>query len=132
MRPGKTNALSFVCAYLGIASVCAEGMDLNQTLFTPESVIQLPEGTYIATGTPAVAQLADYLDAHPEQRVTRLLISDSSIHDAETGHGYLSFGNDDDVEEDELGYYHRRSKRPVLTDEEEDRRLVMSGAILRA
>ncbi|KAJ7146610.1 hypothetical protein C8R44DRAFT_724360 [Mycena epipterygia] len=44
----------------------------------------LPVGTYIATGLSGVTQLAAYLDANPDTKITRLLLSDSTIQDLET------------------------------------------------
>ncbi|KAJ6595017.1 hypothetical protein DFH09DRAFT_1357789 [Mycena vulgaris] len=89
-------------------------MDLNQTLFTPGQD-KRPQGTYIATGMPGVAQLADYLTIHPETRIVRLLISDSTVQDVDTHYGYTSSAHF------EVDYWGHRT-RPPLTDEEEDRR----------
>ncbi|KAJ6595024.1 hypothetical protein DFH09DRAFT_158079 [Mycena vulgaris] len=93
-------------------------MDLNQlqTLLTPEHD-RLPEGTYIATGTPGVAQLAEYLIIHPETRITRLLMSDSTVQDMDTDYGYTSSASSSDFEVDNWG----SRTRPPLTDEEEDK-----------
>ncbi|KAJ6589752.1 hypothetical protein B0H19DRAFT_1104623 [Mycena capillaripes] len=69
--------------------LCSNMDSLNSTLFTPEND-DVPAGTYIAMGISAVEQLAEYLESHPESKITRLLISDSTIRDVDTWHGYLS------------------------------------------
>ncbi|KAJ7662654.1 hypothetical protein DFH06DRAFT_1190563 [Mycena polygramma] len=63
-------------------------LDSNITLFTPEDS-GLPAETYIATGLSGVAQLADYLDSHSNRTMRNLLISDSTIQDVDTRHGFL-------------------------------------------
>ncbi|KAJ7460302.1 hypothetical protein FB451DRAFT_1563376 [Mycena latifolia] len=69
------------CAVSTVAALYSDSnmMDLNRTLFTPESDT-LPTGTYLPTGLSVVAQLAEYLDGHPDVVITRLLISDSSLY----------------------------------------------------
>jgi uncharacterized membrane protein YuzA (DUF378 family) len=84
-------------AHAGLAST----MDLNRTLFTPEAS-DLPAGTYIATGIAGVTQLAEYLDTYPDTRITRLLISDSSIQDVDAKHDHLfTDGSKDEIDWDE-------------------------------
>ncbi|KAJ7349886.1 hypothetical protein DFH08DRAFT_863286 [Mycena albidolilacea] len=76
--------LAGLLAHAGLAST----IDLNSTLFTAEAS-DLPAGTYIATGIAGVTQLAEYLDTYPDTRITRLLISDSSIQDVDAKHDHL-------------------------------------------
>ncbi|KAJ7447818.1 hypothetical protein FB451DRAFT_1375519 [Mycena latifolia] len=120
LRKGMRNLVlrfflaQFHCAAL-FADNFAAAMDLNQTLLTPENN-RLPEGTYIATGLSGVAHLDDYITDHPDTTITRLLISDSTVPDVNTGHGYVS----SDVSDFDFDYRGSK-KRPTLTDEEEDR-----------
>ncbi|KAJ7463639.1 hypothetical protein FB451DRAFT_1265094 [Mycena latifolia] len=111
--------LRFLLAQLSCAAfftvLSSTAMDLNRTLLTPEND-RLPEGTYIATGMSGVAQLDDYIADHPDTTITRLLISDSTVPDVDTGHGYIS----SDVSDFDFDYRGSK-KRPTLTDEEEDR-----------
>ncbi|KAJ7808748.1 hypothetical protein B0H14DRAFT_2868972 [Mycena olivaceomarginata] len=89
--------LAGLLAHAGLAST----MDLNRTLFTPEAS-DLPAGTYIATGIAGVTQLAEYLDTYPDTRITRLLISDSSIQDVDAKHDHLfTDGSKDEIDWDE-------------------------------
>ncbi|KAJ7794984.1 hypothetical protein B0H14DRAFT_3556031 [Mycena olivaceomarginata] len=81
------DVLIVLAGLLGHAGL-ASTMDLNRTLFTPETS-DLPAGTYIATGIAGVTQLAEYLDTYPDTRITRLLISDSTILDVDAKHGHL-------------------------------------------
>ncbi|KAJ7689128.1 hypothetical protein B0H17DRAFT_1067070 [Mycena rosella] len=52
----------------------------------------LQEGTYIATGLPAILELAAYLDLHPDLPVTRLLLADVTPHDLATNFGVITCG----------------------------------------
>ncbi|KAJ6546248.1 hypothetical protein DFH09DRAFT_1087886 [Mycena vulgaris] len=65
---------------------CTSATNLTQSFITPESG-DLPAGTYLATGLSRVIQLAQYLDAHASVLVTRLLISDTTVHDADARYG---------------------------------------------
>ncbi|KAJ7231626.1 hypothetical protein C8J57DRAFT_1730085 [Mycena rebaudengoi] len=82
-------------------------LDFNRTLFTPEAS-DLPAGTYIATGIAGVTQLADYLDTYSDTRITRLLVSDSTVQDVDAEHGHL-FTDATSKEESEWdeGTHHR-------------------------
>ncbi|KAF7345747.1 hypothetical protein MVEN_01594900 [Mycena venus] len=95
---------------------CIDEMNSTQSFSTPEDS-QLPEGTFIATGVGGVVQLAEYIDEHPDTTIKHLLISDSTVHDTETRHGYLSFDLWNDPEDNHWGQ--SRTQRQ-LTDEEED------------
>jgi hypothetical protein len=96
-------------------------MNSTQSFFTPEDS-KLPDGTYIATGLAGVTLLAEYLDTHPETSVLHLLISDSTVQDTETGHGYLSYTNIEDLAHEDYHYIidDRKPRSPPLTDEQED------------
>lgn len=59
----------------------------NNTLFTWEDN-DLPIGTYIATGVSGIPELAEYLADRTEVGIIHLLISDSTIEDVGTRHGY--------------------------------------------
>ncbi|KAJ7111088.1 hypothetical protein C8R44DRAFT_856793 [Mycena epipterygia] len=72
-----------------LASTLLDALDSNLTLFTWQDG-DFPVGTYIATGVSGIMQLADHLAAHPGATITHLLVSDSTIHDVDTAHGYLS------------------------------------------
>ncbi|KAJ7481959.1 hypothetical protein FB451DRAFT_1171085 [Mycena latifolia] len=87
-------------------------LDLNQSFLTPEND-RLPRGTYIATGWPGVAQLADYLAHYPDTKITRLLISDSTVQDMDTEYGY-----DNSIIWDE---HWEPDKWPQLTGKEDKR-----------
>ncbi|KAJ7779938.1 hypothetical protein B0H16DRAFT_728954 [Mycena metata] len=79
-------------------------MDLNRTLFTPETS-GLPAGTYIATGLAGITQLAEYLDTYPDTRVTRLLMSDSTTQNLDAQHGHLfTDGSQNELDSDEATY----------------------------
>ncbi|KAJ7020894.1 hypothetical protein C8F04DRAFT_1274427 [Mycena alexandri] len=78
--------LAGLFAHAGLASTST--LDLNRTLFTPEGS-DLPAGTYIATGIAGVTQLANYLDAYLDTRITRLLVSDSTVQDVDAEHAHL-------------------------------------------
>ncbi|KAJ7215235.1 hypothetical protein C8J57DRAFT_1396821 [Mycena rebaudengoi] len=82
-------------------------LDFNRTLFTPEAS-DLPAGTYIATGIAGVTQLADYLDTYSDTRITRLLVSDTTVQDVDAEHGHL-FTDATSKEESEWdeGTHHR-------------------------
>ncbi|KAJ7800156.1 hypothetical protein B0H14DRAFT_2616452 [Mycena olivaceomarginata] len=93
---GVLVILAGLLAHAGLAST----MDLNRTLFTPETS-DLPAGTYIVTGIAGVTQLAEYLDTYPDTRITRLLISDSTILDVDAKHGHLfTDGSKDEIDWD--------------------------------
>ncbi|KAJ6607587.1 hypothetical protein B0H10DRAFT_2071086 [Mycena sp. CBHHK59/15] len=95
-------------------ALCSGAMSTNQTFLSPTDG-GLPEGTYLATGLAGIAALAAYLDAHPETRVTRLLLSDSTVEDMDTGFGFIPYR---DHALFESGYGSRPLR--LLTDEEED------------
>jgi hypothetical protein len=84
----------------------------------------------MATGIAGVVLLEAYLDVRPENIVARLLISDSTVHDTETGHGHFTFTRgleadhplDEEAVLDEL-LGRPKILRPPLTDEEEHRQL---------
>ncbi|KAJ7119264.1 hypothetical protein C8R43DRAFT_87098 [Mycena crocata] len=102
----------------GDSPICSL-LDSDRVLFTPEQDNELlTAGTYIATGLSGIEQLASYLDTHPESTITHLLLSDSTVRDVDTRHGYASFR--DFVEEN--GDWVLRA----LTSEEEE---VKAGAI---
>ncbi|KAJ7044970.1 hypothetical protein C8F04DRAFT_1067215 [Mycena alexandri] len=86
----ENDALQYNATYQ--AAICA-----NQTLFTPATT-KLPEGTYIALGLKGARELADYLDVHPDVKITNLLISDSTVGDLAIDFGYqdtyIDFFND--------------------------------------
>ncbi|KAJ7714760.1 hypothetical protein DFH07DRAFT_1068554 [Mycena maculata] len=85
--PANLNALIILAGLLargGLASI----MDWNCKLFTPEAS-DLPTETYIATGIAGVTQLAEYLDTYPDTRITRLLVSDSTVQDVDGKHAHL-------------------------------------------
>ncbi|KAJ7090121.1 hypothetical protein C8R44DRAFT_751109 [Mycena epipterygia] len=99
-------------------------MESNLTLLTPEDSA-LPAGTYIATGVSGVTQLAEYLDTYPEGTITRL-ISDSTVEEVDTRHGYLYSSAPSDYEDDLFPAV----ERATLTAEEE-RSERKSGIIIR-
>ncbi|KAJ7146619.1 hypothetical protein C8R44DRAFT_864362 [Mycena epipterygia] len=68
--------------FCGPALAVRSVMDLNKVFLTPETDM-LPAGTYIATGLSGVMQLAAYLDANPDTKITHLLLSDSTVQDLE-------------------------------------------------
>jgi hypothetical protein len=96
--------------------------DTNMT-FRSSANSDLPDGVYIATGLPAVAALAAHLASYPGTQITRLLLSDSTVHDLDTDHGILASPTRP-AEYDEFDDYllygsHERNVTP-LTDEAED------------
>ncbi|KAJ7830189.1 hypothetical protein B0H14DRAFT_3143667, partial [Mycena olivaceomarginata] len=86
-------------AYLAIASPWLDGSvhSPNNTLFTWEDAgSDLPIGTYIATGVSGIIKLAEYLADQTEVEIMHLLISDSTIEDVDTRHGYRAMSLLDD------------------------------------
>ncbi|KAJ7451591.1 hypothetical protein FB451DRAFT_702523 [Mycena latifolia] len=66
------------------------------------------EGTYIATGLPAILELAAYLDLHPDTPITRLLLADATERELDTNFGVITCGSPPDY------------STALLTDEQED------------
>ncbi|KAJ7239088.1 hypothetical protein C8J57DRAFT_111538 [Mycena rebaudengoi] len=97
------DVLIILAGFLAHARL-ASTVDLNRTLFTPETS-DLPAGTYIATGIAGVTQLAEYLDTYPDTRITRLLISDSTTQDVDAKHGHIfTDGSKDEIDWDKATY----------------------------
>ncbi|KAJ7468968.1 hypothetical protein B0H11DRAFT_2045082 [Mycena galericulata] len=117
----------FYCSFVYADPSSSSTMDLTRTFFTPEDdALPAPQGTFIATGVLAVTQLAEYLDTYPETRIMRVLVSDSTVEDTETGHGYVRFTEDSGEDGSDFlfdvdGYQWGRKNPKPLTDEEEDR-----------
>ncbi|KAJ7134878.1 hypothetical protein C8R44DRAFT_977361 [Mycena epipterygia] len=85
---------------------CAALGDEAQVFLSTDSPSDLPEGTYIAIGFPAILELAAYLDFHPDTPVTRLLLADSTVRDLDSNFGVVTCGGPE--------------PEGLLTDEQED------------
>ncbi|KAJ7121932.1 hypothetical protein C8R46DRAFT_1364604 [Mycena filopes] len=103
-------------ASLLFLSHCLAQIDVHQSFFTPGYDSQLPDGTYIATGLSGIKLFAEHLDENPSANISRLLISDSTLHDRETRYGALTFSKHLQGIND---WWDDRPP-PTLTDEEED------------
>jgi hypothetical protein len=65
----------------------------TQTFLSPtDNLGSLQEATYIATGLPAILELAVYLDLHPEAHITRLLLADATVRDLDSNFGVITCG----------------------------------------
>lgn len=74
---------------LVVASPWLDSISPNNTLFAwDDTGSDLPIGTYIATGVSGITKLAEYLADRTDVEIRHLLISDSTIEDVATRHGF--------------------------------------------